>query len=262
MTGYEAGCRRGQIDDAGGDLHGVAQSAHGGAVEDRLHGFFGDPVQHPGLHEARGNGVHRHASAGVLPGQRLGEPDQAGLGGGVVGLAEVADAADDAGDVDDPSPVAGRHPLDEMLGDVEDAGQVGVDDRVPHLPVHLAERPIPGDAGVVDQDVDAVEVVAEAGAHGLDLAAHPHVEGVGAGPASEFTDLAANRLGGFSAGETGAHRDVGAGRRQRQRRGPADPSGAAGHEGPFPLQAEARDQTRRSNGRDTFHRRASWSIDD
>ena len=58
-----------------------------------------------------------------LAGQRLGQPDQPGLGGGVVRLAEVADLADDARDVDDPAPAALGHRVDELLGDHEDAGR-------------------------------------------------------------------------------------------------------------------------------------------
>ncbi len=54
-----------------------------------------------GLDEAGGDGVGGDAAGGEFAGEGLGEADEAGFGGGVVGLAGLAVAADDAGDVDD-----------------------------------------------------------------------------------------------------------------------------------------------------------------
>ncbi len=47
--------------------------------------------------------VDRHALLGVLERQRLGEADQPGLGGRIVGLAHLALLAVDRADVDDPA---------------------------------------------------------------------------------------------------------------------------------------------------------------
>ena len=80
----------------------------------------------PGRH-----GVDGNALAGILASQRLGQADHAGLGGRVIRLPKVADLAGHARHVDDPAPPAIGHPVDEVLGDQEDTGQVGGDDLVP-----------------------------------------------------------------------------------------------------------------------------------
>jgi hypothetical protein len=49
-------------------------------------------------------------------------------------------------------------PVDDLLGDVEEAGQVGLDDGVPVGPRHLAEHAVARDAGVVDQHVDRADL--------------------------------------------------------------------------------------------------------
>ena len=49
--------------------------------------------------------------------------------------------------------------LPRRLGDVEGAAQVDVDDRIEELGVHVAERLVAQDPGVVDHDVDTTEGV-------------------------------------------------------------------------------------------------------
>ena len=61
------------------------------------------------------------------------------LGGGVVGLAELALDAVEGGDVDDPSETALRHPVDDVLGHVEDAVEVGGQNRIPLVLVELSQ---------------------------------------------------------------------------------------------------------------------------
>ncbi|MGF6750317.1 hypothetical protein OKW36_005977 [Paraburkholderia sp. MM5482-R1] len=53
-------------------------------------------------------------------------------------------------------------PVDHLLGDVEQAGQIGVDHRRPVFVRHLAEHDVARDAGIVDQHVDLADF-------GLDL---------------------------------------------------------------------------------------------
>ena len=76
-----------------------------------------------------------------------------GLGGRVIRLPELAFFAIDRADVDDATPATVDHVVDDLLGDIEHAVEVGLDDRVPIRLGHLAEHAIPRDAGVVDQDV-------------------------------------------------------------------------------------------------------------
>jgi hypothetical protein len=60
----------------------------------------------------------------------------------------------DRGDVDDAAPAALDHIVDDLLGHVEQAGEVGLDDRVPVGAAHLAEHAVARDAGVVHQHID------------------------------------------------------------------------------------------------------------
>ena len=98
----------------------------------------------------------------VLQRQRLGEADVAGLGRGIIDLAELALLAVDRGDVDDAAELAGAHAFDHLAGHVEQRAEIGVDDRVPLLERHLVKGAVAGDAGIVDQHVDRAEI-------GLDL---------------------------------------------------------------------------------------------
>ena len=91
---------------------------------------------------------------GELLGCRAGEADDAGLGGGVVGLADVAVQAGVRRDVDEaPVPLLPHH-RDRGAGHVERAGEVDVEHG---LPVGVGELPhdaVAQDAGVVDDDVE------------------------------------------------------------------------------------------------------------
>jgi hypothetical protein len=81
------------------------------------------------------------------------KPWRASLGGRVVGLPELALLAIHRGDVDDAAPALLEHVVDDLLGDVEQAVEIRLDDLVPLLVGHLAEQAVARDAGVVDQHV-------------------------------------------------------------------------------------------------------------
>ncbi|MNN42415.1 hypothetical protein D3C81_1565950 [compost metagenome] len=81
------------------------------------------------------------------------------LGGRVVGLTELPALAVDRGDIDDAAPTTGQHAFDDLLGGIEQAGQVGADDGVPVLRRQFAKRGVTGDAGVVDQYGDGANLV-------------------------------------------------------------------------------------------------------
>src|SRR5690606_8137001 len=93
----------------------------------------------------------------AAPGQ--GEADDAGFGGHVVGLAEVAVEADHGTGVQDDAAALSDHAGNDGLGGIEDALQVPVDHRVELRLGHFLEAGIAGDACVVHQDVDASEPV-------------------------------------------------------------------------------------------------------
>src|SRR5512134_551367 len=136
-----------------GDLLGLGQAAHRDRVDDLLAHVRADRAHQVGLDVARRDGVDGDALAHHLLRQRLREPHHARLGGGVVGLPELALNRVHRGDVDDAPPAALDHAVDHLARDVEHAVEVGVDDRHPVLLGHALEHRVARDAGVVDEDV-------------------------------------------------------------------------------------------------------------
>ena len=217
LTGDEPGRGGGEIEDPGADLRGVSEAADGRHVEHVLERRSGMPsvirvLMNPGAIAFTVTPLRAYSSAKVLV-----NPIKPGLGGRVVRLTEVADAADDARYIDDAAPAARGHRVDEASSNVESAVQVGVDHFIPRVPVHLLEGAVAGDSGVVDQDVDGLEVIPDARAHCLDFAAHRDVKSVRLRPASQLANLAAHFLGSSSPGGGGSDCDVGPRRRQRKR---------------------------------------------
>jgi hypothetical protein len=95
----------------------------------------------------------------------LGEADDAELAGGIVGLAEVAVDADHAAGVEDHARALRQHRRQHGLRAMEHAAQVDVDDRVELRQRHLLQPCVLGDAGVVDQHVDAAETLLHGRGH-------------------------------------------------------------------------------------------------
>src|SRR5215204_2606812 len=139
--------------DHPGDLLRLPQPADRNGGDHLVEDLLGHGRDHLGGDEPGRDRVDRDPLAGRLKGQAVGQPEQARLGGGVVGLADVALLADDRADVDDPAVPAVQHVLEHGPAQVEGTGQVDMDDPVPVLHRHLADGAVDGDAGVVDQDV-------------------------------------------------------------------------------------------------------------
>ena len=100
----------------------------------------------------------------------------------------------------DPAVVLLAHVLPRRLGDVEGAAQVDIDDRVEQLGVHVGERLVAQDPGVVDHDVDATEGV-DGGLHDRRAAlGRRHRVGVGDRLAAGRGDLVDDQLGGADVG--------------------------------------------------------------
>ena len=123
---------------------------------------------------------------GVLARQRLGQADQAGLRGGVVRLPEVADAADDARDVDDPAPAA-RRPSPSMKRWVMSKTLFRlVLMTASHAPRSIfRNEPSRVTPALLTRMSMASKSSCDPRAHRLHLAAHADVEGIGLRPASQ-----------------------------------------------------------------------------
>src|SRR5512134_884438 len=136
-----------------GDLLRLRQAAHRDRVDDLLAHVRADRAHQVGLDVAGRDRVDGNALAHHFLRQRLGEARHARLGGGVVGLAELALDGVHRGDVHHAPPAALDHAVDHLARDVEHAVEVGVDHRHPVLLGHALEHRVARDAGVVDQDV-------------------------------------------------------------------------------------------------------------
>ncbi|HZE39509.1 MAG TPA: hypothetical protein VE172_11935 [Stackebrandtia sp.] len=188
--------------------------------------------------QAGGHRVDGDAVGDQFHGQRAGQARDSRLGGGVGGLG--GDPVDDArggGDVDDPSPAALGHALDEGAAHQERGGQVAL-----HLVLPLgvgelgdgAQHGGPrlgGETGVVDQDVDLADLFGDR----VGQARHLGVLG-------EVDDEArAADLGGALVDAFGGRHDDDLGARGAQPLGDGEPDalGAARprHQGHLPLQA-------------------------
>ena len=171
--------------------------------------------------------VDQDVAAGVLLGHRLGEADEPGLAGRVVGLALVAGQSHDAGDVDDPPGPALHHSLDHGPGRVEGALQVGVEHRVPVVVGQPEQDVVPGEPGVVDQDVDRAQRRLGGRDRGLDLGRRRRRRRptpVARSPSSPATARARSA-------SRPDDRHLGARAVERAGDGEADAAGAAGDEG-------------------------------
>src|SRR5579863_8053919 len=113
------------------------------------------PLSHRGLDVAGADGVDGDAGLGELEAERLGEADDAVLGGGVGSAKHYSLLAAGRCDVDNPPPAALKLPagLEYLPGNQENAVQVGVDDVVPEFVGDL-RRHAAAAAGVVHQYVD------------------------------------------------------------------------------------------------------------
>src|SRR5690606_18304090 len=141
----------GEPGDGLGDVDRLAALLQGVDASADLPGRHGDPRRHLGLDEPGGDGVDRDATGGqpLVRAHRPDQPDDAGLGGGVVGLAAVAGDAGGGGDADDPSAVvqpAGQVGVEEDLVDPDLGGQVDLQHAAPPLLVGVDEQPVAGDA--------------------------------------------------------------------------------------------------------------------
>src|SRR6185312_1589276 len=119
-------------------------------------------------------------AGGALQRQCPGKAEYAGLGGRIVGLAELPLLAIDRADVDDASVPAFTHALDDVAAHIEMRIQVGAQHLLPLRRAHLVQRRVPCDAAVVDQYADRPEIVLDsldARTAGLEIADVPAVDG-------------------------------------------------------------------------------------
>src|SRR2546422_5342842 len=104
-----AGLVRREEHGEGGDLFRPADAPHRDPFPDLLRGDADEGPAHVGLDQPRRDGVHRHAMASQLAGERARERVHAPLGRRVVHLSTPGAGDQHGADVNDPSPAAAEH---------------------------------------------------------------------------------------------------------------------------------------------------------
>ncbi|MOA18582.1 hypothetical protein D3C78_1389090 [compost metagenome] len=73
-------------------------------------------------------------------------------------MTRIAGDADDGGDVDDAAETAAHHRMCQLARQAEHRRQVHFDDVIPVLVAHAHEEAVLGDAGIVDEDIHALQL--------------------------------------------------------------------------------------------------------
>ena len=140
--------------------HGRVDTSRGGLAHQAigLHALLDHALVHTVAGDEAG-ADHREADrpVAVLGAQRLRQPDQPGLGGGVRRLVGGAELAGDRGDEHHVAPPTGEHAREHAVGEQQGGGQVEVDHPRELLAGVGAEVAGQLHAGVVHQQVERPE---------------------------------------------------------------------------------------------------------
>ena len=205
-----------------------------------------DVLGHPGRGD-RSDGVDLDVVAGALDRQDTGQPGQPGLGRAVVGLSKVAEQPGGRAGVHDAAIALFAHDAIGRLADIEGTLEVHVDHRIDHGRVHVVERLVPQDAGVVDQHVDPAEGV-QGGLHDP-LAAFRgrHAVAVGRRDATHGGDLLDHPVCGERRGTTAiqcgagvVHQDAGPATSELEGMRAPEPATCPGDDGYTSVKAQIR----------------------
>src|SRR5439155_524678 len=148
------------------------------AVGEQVDGALLHLLQKLGSDDGGSDGVHENPPGAHFLGERLGQPDDARLGGGVGHEGRIAFLAGDGGDVDDASGALPEHDPDGSPAAQEDAREVDVDHAPPVLVGQLPDgKGAARDAGVVHEDVEPAPLLGDAAHRGIDLRRLGHVGG-------------------------------------------------------------------------------------
>ena len=126
----------------------------------------------------RRDGIDADVLAPPRGGQLAGQSHQSGLGRRVRREMRAGDRrlqSGDRRDVDDPPPPPPQHLAARRLREQKCTGQIDINHPLPLLERHVLGRRCPGDAGVVDENVDLAERRHRAIHYGLDVGRPGHV---------------------------------------------------------------------------------------
>ena len=101
-------------------------------------------------------------------------------------MAELAFLAVDGTNLNDAPETPLAHVVDDVAGQVEGARKIGIDHGAPVFLVHLVQRFVASDTGVVNQDGDATDVCLDVGNVFLTSVEIPDIEFVDGDPGFVF----------------------------------------------------------------------------
>src|SRR5437867_6660420 len=131
-----------QKEDRSGYLRRFRHASDGNALDDLIQNLFWNLTRHGRFHESRG---HRLDGDPLLCGfkrEGLGEPDDRGLGRGIIGLSDISFLSDDRTNSNDPSIATFEHLTDHRLRTIKNGRKVDRDHLLPLIRSHILERPI------------------------------------------------------------------------------------------------------------------------
>src|SRR5271155_5293801 len=165
-AGDVGGIVGGQKQDRGGDLLGPAGTLQHGALRgpgvvllDGLAGSCDAALMERREDRARADGVHTNALRRVVGGERPRQARDRSLGGVVQQVAAACDNGTYGGDVNDGAALVAAHQRNRRLGTEGVAHQVDVEYLVPARRARLVDLLVFADAGIVDEDVEAPELL-------------------------------------------------------------------------------------------------------
>ena len=154
LTGNEPRFVAGEVRHARGDVVARTQPLHSHQRRHVILYLLRQAGSHVGLDEARRNRVAGDVLAAQFAGDRLREPEQAGLGRGVIGLAGVAHHAAGAADIHNAAELVFHHRPRTGPNRHKGRLEIGIKHRIPILVAHSESKTVFRDARVVDQDVE------------------------------------------------------------------------------------------------------------
>ena len=197
--------------------------------------LLGERLGHRARHHAGRHHVHRDAARGDFLGERFGHADHAGLRGGVIRLAGIADRADHARDRDDAPAAPPHHAAQRRAGEPERRGEIDIEHALPVLVLEAERQHVARQAGIVDQDGERPRRLLRRSDQRVRRRGVGEVGGADMGALAEFAGQRIERLAP-RAGE----RDRRALAVQRARDRRADAARGAGHQRRLAVQSEHR----------------------
>src|SRR5690348_5945540 len=125
--------------------------------QDRLLRLLWDRLEHLCSYKTGADSINRYVRTGQFQVSRFGEPNNAGFGSRIVGLAKVPHLAYYGTDVDDLTTLLLHEMGQRGFHSVEIAVQVNLDDLIPILRRHILHGAVNIDPRVIDEYIDAAK---------------------------------------------------------------------------------------------------------